>query len=156
MRSSVSLVLLVLCILFASVARLNAMFDCGQVTVDSIAPNNPDFSDNACIIIADFTVPDCEIPPPSPFEPDAPLIMCPNAPITPTMVVDGSQVVYNDLAYALQTCPFDPVLIEFIGTIYVPNVTNFIYNQSKHLIIRGISQTTVFPGRSPAATSPCC
>src|SRR3989338_11382654 len=110
----ISVVVLVLCVLFASVARLNAMFDCAQVTVDSIAPNTPDFSDNACIIIADFTVPDCSIPPPDPFAPDAPLIMCPNAPVTPTMVVDGSQVVYNDLAYALQTCPFDPVLIGFI------------------------------------------
>src|SRR3989338_3375838 len=66
--------------------------------------------------------------------------------VTPTMGGDGSQGGYNDLAYALQTCPFDPVLIEFIGTIYVPNVTNFIYNQSKNLIIRGISQTTLIPG----------
>lgn len=139
-------VILLICLLFALVARLNAMFDCGQVTVDSIAPNNPDFSDNACIIIADFTVPDCSLPPPDPFQPDVPLVMCPNAPITPTMVAEGSQVVYNDLAYALQTCPFDPVLIEFIGTIYVPNVTNFIYNQTKDLILRGILQTTVIPG----------
>jgi hypothetical protein len=122
------------------------MFDCGQVTVDSIAPNNPDFSENACIIIADFTVPDCSLAPPSPFEPDAPIVMCPAAPVTPTVVVDGSQTIYNDLAYALQHCPYDPVLIEFIGTIYVPNVTNFIYNQTKDLIIRGISQVVEIPG----------
>lgn len=141
-----AMIISVVVVMMIGVDRVEGMFDCTKVTTGLLVPNDPNFSENACIIIADFTVPDCSLAAPSPYEPDAPLVMCPGVPIQPTEVVDGSQTFYNDLAYALQNCPYDPVLIEFIGVIYVPNVTNFIYNQSKDLIIRGVSQITEIPG----------
>jgi hypothetical protein len=64
--------------------------------------------------------------------------MCPGDPIVETPVVDGSQTYYTQIEYAIENCPYDPVLIEIVGTHYLTN-SSFIYNQTKSIILRGYS-----------------
>lgn len=125
---------------------VNAEFDCTQ-TVITPTVVDPRFSPNACIVIAPFTAPDCNLPPPSRFTPIAELNMCPGDPMIETPVISGTQIFYTQLEYAIENCPYDPVLIEIVGTHYLTN-SSFIYNQSKSIILRGYSSETIIPGNN--------
>lgn len=133
-------------ILFISFVLISHAFDCTQ-TVTTPAAVDPNFSPNSCIVIGPYTTPDCNLPPPSRFTPTTAINMCPGEPVTETVVVDGSQTYYTQIEYAIENCPYDPVLIEIVGTHYLTN-SSFIYNQSKNIILRGYSSTTVIPGNN--------
>lgn len=124
-----------------------ALFNCGAPPIDSIAPNDPRFSDNACVIISDFTVINCTYVQFLVEEPTTPEENpCPGYGVQSTTgVVDGAQVIYTRIEDAIRYCPYTPALIEFIGTIYVSNVSELVYNGTGNLIIRGVSQTTYIP-----------
>lgn len=120
-----------------------------------VSPTDPRFSENACIIVADYTVPDCSRQPPDRIiPPDAPENPCPGCPEDPTnsdtgeQVGGGTQILYEQLEDALDNCPYDPVLIEIAGTLYVSNDAYFWYNQTKDLIVRGLTETVVSGGHN--------
>lgn len=146
MRAGVILLLLV-----AAFSGANAaVFRCGAPEVTSITPNDPRFSDNACIIIQDFTVVNCTYVQFLVDEPATPEENpCPGYPVESTTgVVDGSQTIYTRIEDAIRYCPYTPALIEFIGTLYVSNVSQLVYNGTGNLIIRGVSQTTYIPAEN--------
>ena len=128
-----------------------AIFNCGIPTITSIAPLDPRFSANACIIIEDFTPIDCtkvrNIFVDSSL--NKTLDPCPGytATLEPAEI-NGTQIIYTQVEDAIKNCPFNPVLIEFIGTVYMTNVTNFTYDKPYDLIIRGVSQVTTIPGEN--------
>ncbi len=106
---------------------------------EPIAPIDPEFSNNSCIIVADFAPVDCNLTAPDAFEPAAdPDDPCPGCDPEDILASLGIQANFSLLDEAIALCPFDPVLIEFTGTIYAP--TSMIYNGTKNLILRGISQ----------------
>jgi len=114
---------------------------------NEILPIDPQFSDNACILIESYTPPDCSRAPPDRFRPDdeGP-DPCPGCPDEEDDEADEGiqlplQVQYNQLEDAIENCPYDPVLIEFTGTIYLTNDPYLWYNGTKDVIIRGLSQT---------------
>lgn len=137
-------------LLLTLVCGAAATFECVRLTVDSIAPNDPRFSPNACVVISDFTVINCSIVEnllyvdnTSTTADDLP---CPGYGVQEVApIVDGSQIIYGRIEDAIRYCPFTPALIEFIGTLYVTNVSQLVYNRSADLIIRGVSQTTYVP-----------
>ena len=140
--------LLLLLLLVVAVERGEALFQCGQVTTSSIAPLDPRFSPNACIIINDFTAVDCDRVRDLFVDSslNATLDPCPGytATLEPAQI-NGTQIIYSQVEDAVKNCPFNPVLIEFIGTVYMTNISNFTYDKPYDLIIRGISQVTVVP-----------
>ena len=141
----------ILILLLFSLLGVQAIFNCGIPTPSSIAPLDPRFSENACIIIEDFSAIDCtkirNIFVDSSL--NKTLDPCPGytATLEPAQI-NGTQIIYTQVEDAVKNCPFNPVLIEFIGTVYMTNVTNFTYDKPYDLIIRGISQITVVPGEN--------
>lgn len=140
-------------LIFIFLNSVFADFDCGQLTVDSIPAFDANFSSNSCIVISDFTAPDCSLPPPSRFEPTIDTILCPGAPVVETPVVDGSQTYYTQIEYAIENCPYDPVLIEIVGTHYLTN-SSFVYNSTRNITIRGYSKTFSTPSENITSLVP--
>ena len=154
-----SLLSSLLSLIFVVVMILNgawpssATFECSQVVVSEIAPIDPNFSLNACIVKGNYTPIDCST---------LPSVLINNTSIQycgvdPTIIADpidinGTQIFYSQLEQALAECPFDPVLIEFTGTLYLTNST-FIYPQNKSLIIQGISESVLIPGYNITETT---
>lgn len=122
-------------------------------------------SSNVCVVIGDYTEVDCSILPPeqqpgttTPYpcpgllDPSTPRATylghrdpCYIPPSTPSIPLNGSQIVYASFEDALAQCPFNPVYIEIVGTVYISASAanlNFWYNQTKDLIINGITQET--------------
>lgn len=85
------------------------------------------FSPNSCIIIKDFTKVDCSIL----FDQKA------NATYSPP-VFNDTNIYYSSLEQAIDECPFDPLLIEFAGTLYLQN-ESLVFYSSRDTIIRGHS-----------------
>lgn len=140
-------VFVLIVLVLAIVDNTRATFQCTQLTVDSIAPNDPRFDPNSCVVIEDFTVVNCTFVQFLVNEPTTPEENpCPGYGIQTTpAIVNGTQIIYGRIEDAIKNCPFDPVLIEFIGTLYITNVSELVYNGTRDLIIRGISQTTYVP-----------
>lgn len=115
---------------------------CEAVTEAAVyGPIDPQFSQNACIIIAEYAPIDCSRAPPDRFVNETGPNPCPgyqDLENTDQGVQLPYQVQYTQLEDALDNCPYDPVLIEFTGTLYLTNDPYFWYNQTKDLIIRGI------------------
>ena len=83
------------------------------------------FSEYACIVTGKMEEPSC----------------APELRIWSGVLMDvrsQNQVFYKDFEVAITTCPFDPVLIEVVGTVYVPN--NIKHTKAKNLWIRGVTQ----------------
>ena len=134
----VGFTLFILCFLTNSALA----FDCTKLVVESITETDPRFSVDACIIINDFTTIDCtktrdlflssaeiaELP-------------CPGYGnvVSVATNISGTQIQYTQLEDAVLNCPFNPVLIEFYGTLYMTNITDFVYPRPYDLTIRGIS-----------------
>lgn len=124
-----------------------------------ITPSDPRFSDNACIIVEEYTVPDCSrLPPDRILPPDEAVNPCPGCFETSANTDAGTtvdlQTFYEQIEDALDNCPYDPVLIEFTGTLYLSNDPFFWYNQTKDLIIRGITETVVSGGANVTVLVP--
>ena len=140
MKCSRMIVLLLLAgSFFANVAEGGV---CDIVEEGSVfGPIDPQFSQNACIIIADFAPIDCSRAPPDRIIGEQAPNPCPgytDSENTDSGVQLPYQVQYEQLEDALDFCPYDPVLIEFTGTLYLSNDPFLWYNQTKDIIIRGI------------------
>lgn len=90
-------------------------------------PNDPRFALNSCIVVGEFTDPDCNRVA-SLFESNE---AC--APFDE----NSTQIIFKSIEDAIRCCPFDPVMIETIGVIYLND--HIIYSQPHDIIIRGTS-----------------
>ena len=114
---------------------------------ETVEPIDPQFSTNSCIIRADYAPPDCTLAPPDRFIPEEepnPYLECSkdgNANEDESeLIFADTQMIFEQLEDAIDNCPYDPVLIEFTGTIYMLNNPFIYYNGTKDIIFRGISQ----------------
>lgn len=102
------------------------------------------FSANACIVISEFSAPDCDLAPPD-YTVNATIDPCPGIPLVIAPVIDGGQIFYATMEDAIANCPYG--LIQFVGTIYMSDIVSgydFWYNQSIDLTIQGFPQVVVF------------
>jgi ferredoxin len=107
--------------------------------VTEIAPINTNFSTNACIVEADYSVADCSKAAPDYFINDTAVLPCPGVEVTTAPVIDGGQIFYATMEQAIANCPYG--LIQFTGTIYMTTIVDtlhFWYNQSIDLTIQGV------------------
>lgn len=125
----------------------------GELDVDtSIEPLDVTFEEFSCIVRANYAEVDCDLLPPDRLLPeDAPPNPCPGCDdpdgvynVDTGVSVGRNQIEYEQLEDALDFCPFDPVLIEIVGTHYISNDPYLWYNQTKDLLLVGhdLVQTT--------------
>lgn len=135
-------------LLFLLYVRSILAFDCTKVVVDSLTETDPRFSVNACIIINEFTPIDCskvkDLFVDSSVKEAAPCPGYGNV-VSVATNISGTQIQYTQLEDAVLNCPFDPVLIEFYGTLYMTNATDFIYPRPYDFILRGIPLVEYVP-----------
>jgi hypothetical protein len=117
------------------------------VTINIPIDLNTNFSTNACIIVNEYSIPDCNLAPPDRIIPNTTISPCPGslAPTRTAAQLNGTQTIFTTIEDALQYCPYDPVLIQFTGTLYRTSDVIVYYNQSKDLIIQGIPTVVVTP-----------
>lgn len=131
---------------------------CPLIPVTLNIPNNlnANFSANACIIVNEYVIPDCNLAPPDRVIPNATLNPCPGslAPTRTASQLNGTQTTFTTIEDALQYCPYDPVLIQFSGTLYRTSDVIVYYNQSKNLIIQGVSTIVETPSTNVSTLVP--
>lgn len=84
---------------------------------------DPRFAENSCIVVGLDEAPNC----------DAPTFVNRSKPT----FVDERQLFFVRLEDAVEFCPFNPVLIETIGTVYVHEAP--VYPGTNDIIIHGVS-----------------
>lgn len=142
------------CTSFATVYDENT---CASATITPFF--DPRFSNNSCIVIGEYTPPDCSLAPPS-FGESQPDDGCPGYPDDDDGdVLPTGQILFENLADAIENCPFrDPTLIEFTGTQYLWEGTGLygglFYNGTGDLVIRGVSLITQTGGDPVTVITP--
>ena len=131
-------------LLFFFPFSISATFQCFTQGSASLPPPDERFPVNTCIVESNFSIPDCgKLPEFSNITQE--IIYCPGlADLAAPIDVNGTQIFYSSLNQAFTDCPFDPVIIYVVGTIYVTNST-LIYNQTKDLYLIGLSLTSFVP-----------
>ncbi len=114
-------------LLLAFACSVNAVSECNVVKAENIIQPDSRFSLNSCIVIGEFNDPDCTRA--------TPLIESNEE--CPSVGENSTQIIYKSIEEAVRCCPFDPVLIETVGVIYIKE--RIVYSQPRDIIVRGTS-----------------
>lgn len=109
---------------------------------NEVVPLDPRFPANVCVVEAPFTDPDCNVLPLDENETST-VNYCPGIEEA-APVVEGTQIFYPNLNRALLECPFDPVVIMVVGTVYVTNST-LLYSSARNILLTGYTLVEEVP-----------